>query len=109
MYAGTFTPPTLWPVADLDGDEQEAIVVSAVQGGDWDEDGDMLFGIEALSQAHWATASTFSPNDLFHGPIKLVIEKRGRERRRIEKQRRHGELVSRKGIWQGLWEFDMFS
>ena len=106
--AGAFTQSTAWALSESDGEEHDPVIVPAVPKDVNDGYGDLLFGAEALSQAHWATATPLSRNDLFHGPVGLVNEKRGREVRRIQKQRRHGKNVGRRGIWQGPWTFDLF-
>ena len=107
--SGKFTQDTVWPIHHkANGRKLGEIVVPAVEKDVRDMYGDLLFSQEALSQANWATAAPMSRNDLFHGPVKLVMEKRGRETRRIQKQRRHGENVGTRGIWQGPWSFDHF-
>ena len=108
LRGGAFTQSTAWALSESDGEEHDPVIVPAVPKDANDGYGDLLFSAEALSQAHWATATPLSRNDLFHGPFGLVNEKRGREMRRIQKQRRHGKNVGRRGIWQGPWTFDLF-
>jgi hypothetical protein len=109
MQPDRFSACTEWPINSSDDEVHDRVLVSAFPFCNRDQYGDMLFGQDALSQASWATANAFSYKDLFHGPVKLVRQKQDRERQRIEKQRRHGEMVSRRGIWQGPIVFDLFA